>query len=143
MTALHPGVRVVTAGAEQEVWRRHTNEIWDSAGVILRASWLPADLETVVAVLEHLPVQAVEMIGRAAIGAGLLRLEGDTNMQATAIEQLRNSGAVGNLVVVRAPRALKTKVGVWKPHPRHPALLSAVKRALDPNGILGAGRGPM
>jgi hypothetical protein len=76
------------------------------------------------------------------IGAGLIRLGSDLQQQAAAVQQLRQSQIVGNVVLVRATRDLKAAVSVWGPR-QNPALLDAVKRAMDPRNTLGAGRGPV
>jgi len=83
------------------------------------------------------------MIGRAAVGAGLVRIGGDEAEQARAIGMLRHSPHVGNVVVVRGSAGLKALVDVWGPQGDRQRLLSSMKRAFDPNGVLNAGRGPL
>jgi hypothetical protein len=56
------------------------------------------------------------------------------------VRALRDSDVFGNVVMLRAGAALKAAVDVWGPRPNR-ALLQAVKRAVDPGGTLGAGRG--
>ena len=82
-------------------------------------------------------------IGRAAIGAGLIRIEGDDRQQAAVIEQLRASQVFGHIVVVRGSTALKGLVDVWGSHGDRQPLFDSLKRAFDPHGILNAGRGPL
>ena len=94
------------------------------------------------AVLSELPAGA-ELIGRAAIGTGLVRLGGDEAEQARVIGQLRHSPHVGNVVVLRGSAALKALVDVWGPQGDRQRLLSAIKLAFDPNSVLNAGRGPL
>jgi len=84
-----------------------------------------------------------EMIGRAGVGAGLIRLDMDEAAQAHAIQQLRTSASVGNVVLVRGSPALKALVDVWGSHGDRQPLFASLKRALDPNGVLNAGRGPL
>ena len=55
--------------------------------------------------------------------------------------RLQQSDAVGNVVVARAPLALRTPALVWGPRPAL-RILQTLKSELDPAGILGAGRGP-
>ena len=81
--------------------------------------------------------------GRAAIGAGLIRIDGDTPAQAAVIEQLRGSSVFGNVVIVRGSDALKAVVDVWGSHGDRQPLFDSLKRAFDPNGVLNAGRGPL
>ena len=82
-------------------------------------------------------------IGRAAIGAGLIRIDGDAAEQARMIDTLRASSAFGNVVIVRGSAELKACVDVWGSHGSRQPLFDSLKRALDPNNVLNAGRGPL
>jgi hypothetical protein len=82
-------------------------------------------------------------IGRAAIGAGLININGETEAQASAIAQLRGSAVFGNVVIVRGSVQLKARVDVWGSHGDRQPLFDSLKRAFDPNGVLNAGRGPL
>jgi hypothetical protein len=82
-------------------------------------------------------------VGRAAVGAGHIRIDGDTAAQARAIEQLRGSQIFGNVVVVRGDDELKARVDVWGSHGERQPLFDSLKRAFDPHGVLNAGRGPL
>ena len=132
-------ITVAEGAAERTLWRTHTTRLWDAAGAILRASWLPS---SIAAVVSELP-DGAEMIGRAGVGTGLVRIDGDDAEQARVIGQLRHSPHLGNVVVVRGSAALKTLVDVWGPAGDRQRLLNAMKRAFDPNGVLNAGRGPV
>jgi glycolate oxidase FAD binding subunit len=132
-------IDVVDGYAERTLWRAHAARLWERPGAIVRASWLPA---SIAAVLGELPTDA-EMIGRAGIGAGLVRIVGDDAEQARIIGQLRHSPHVGNVVVMRGSAGLKALVDVWGPQGDRQRLLSAMKRAFDPNGVLNADRGPL
>jgi glycolate oxidase FAD binding subunit len=132
-------IDIVEGYAERMLWRAHAARLWDGAGAIVRASWLPASIG---AVLSELPASA-ELVGRAAIGAGLVRLGGDEAEQARVIGQLRHSPHVGNVVVLRGSAGLKALVDVWGPQGDRQRLLSSMKHAFDPNGALNAGRGPL
>jgi hypothetical protein len=70
----------------------------------------------------------------------VIHIQGDIAQQLGAIEQLRQSKDLGNVVVMRATTELKSMVDVWPPQP-NARLLESLKRAMDPNGTLGAGRG--
>jgi hypothetical protein len=84
----------------------------------------------------------VTMTGRLGAGSGLLRLTGPDEALGAAIVRARlESSPVGHVVVLRGSRALRTHVDVWGVAVSAPA--AALKRALDPTGILNAGRGPM
>jgi glycolate oxidase FAD binding subunit len=125
--------------AERAVWEERSRRMWDSPGAIVRASWMPADLP---AALKG-ATRVTELAGRAAVGAGLIRIDGDVRTQAAAIEQLRQSTSFRNVVIVRGSDELKSIVDVWGPLGDRERLFASLKHALDPNGILNAGRGPL
>ena len=146
LTAHAVSTEVVEGDAECALWAAHATEIWDQPGAIVRASWLPANVAAVLAALPPSPEgfgEAATMIGRAAIGAGLIRIEGDEAAQAIAITQLRSSPLFGNVVIVRGSPELKARVDVWGSHGDRQPLLESLKRTLDPHGVLNAGRGPL
>ncbi len=145
---------VFEGGAERALWEAHATEIWDRPGAIVRASWLPADIAAGLRELAGLTACAThgggdaasggsELAGRAAIGAGLIRIDGDMSAQAESIQQLRASHVFGNVVIVRGSRELKARVDVWGSHGDRQPLFDSLKRAFDPNGVLNAGRGPL
>jgi hypothetical protein len=114
---------------------------------VVRVSWMPAALDAVLALVMDIGrdrARSVELVGRAGVGAGLIRVEGDVATTVRAIERLRDqSDVVGHVVVLRADAAVKDQADVWGPPGDTAALLGAIKRALDPAGILNAGRGPI
>jgi glycolate oxidase FAD binding subunit len=130
---------------EAAAWRRYVARSAGSADTIVRISWLPANLPQVLGLVEELgrTNQGVELIGRAAVGAGLVRIEGDVESQAAIVEQLRLSDLVAHATVRDAPLAVKQQVDAWGQLGASGTLASRVKRALDPAGILNAGRGPI
>ena len=138
------GAPAVLSGLEEaSAWRDHDAGLWGRPGAIAGLSWRPADVKPVLERLQHLAGHGgLELSGRAAVGAGLLRLDGSAEWQTGVLRALRADPLFGNVVIRRAPAALKAAVDVWPP-PRAPHLLQAIKRALDPNDTLGAGRGPI
>jgi len=131
-------VAIVDGGAELALWRDHALAMWrERVGAIVRASWLPASIEAVTA------AAGGELAGRAAVGAGGIRVAGDTDAQIRTIERLRASRDIGNVVIVRGSSALKQRVYVWPPHGDRQPIFDALKRALDPHNVLNAGRGPV
>jgi glycolate oxidase FAD binding subunit len=157
-------IEVFDGDAERALWAAHATDIWSGPGAVVRASWLPADSTAVLAGLKACTTPAQPsgvvqgfspahagvahglppaFIGRAAIGAGLIRLDGDTAAQAAAVEYLRASAVFGNVVVVRGSAELKARVDVWGSHGDRQPLFESLKRAFDPNGVLNAGRGPL
>ena len=149
-------IETVDGDAERALWDAHATEIWELPGAVVRASWLPANIAAALAELDRITagpkartasavVQGVSpaLVGRAAIGAGLIGIDGDTAAQARAIAQLRASPVFGNIVMVRGSDELKAAVDVWGSHGDRQPLFDSLKRAFDPNGVLNAGRGPL
>jgi glycolate oxidase FAD binding subunit len=152
LKACTTSIDVVDGDAERALWHGHATHLWDEPGAIVRASWLPASIASGLGELERIADDAsgggkasppIELIGRAAIGAGLIRIDGDIAAQASVIERLRASQAFGNVVLVRGAAELKTLVDVWGPHGDRQPLFDSLKRTFDPNGVLNAGRGPL
>ncbi|PYR34526.1 MAG: hypothetical protein DMF93_23355, partial [Acidobacteria bacterium] len=74
------GVAALDGDAERSMWREHADAIWSGDGAIVRASWLPANIARVVE-----EVEAFEFVGRAAVGAGLVRITGSDDDQARVV----------------------------------------------------------
>jgi len=146
LKACTTSMEVLDGEAERSLWKRHSSELWDSPGAIVRASWLPANIGSALGELEQSATAeraVVSLAGRAAVGAGHIRIEGDTSAQAAVVRQLRASGIFGNIVIVRGSPELKAGVDAWGSHGDRQPLFDSLKRALDPNGTLNAGRGPL
>jgi hypothetical protein len=135
-------IDVIDGGAELTLWHDHNARVWSAPGAIVRASWLPAAIATALAELNTMGAE-IELAGRAAVGAGLLRIDGGTDAQARVIRQLRQSASFANIVVLRGSDALKSAVDVWGSMGDREPLLASLKRALDPHNTLNAGRGPL
>ena len=139
--------RVVTGDQEVETWRRQADAIWAAPGTVVRAAWLPAKLPEVLAAVGALGAQgarSVELVGRAGVGAGLLRLDADADASVKAVEQLRaRNGILDHVVVLRADAAVKARTDAWGAPGGDAPIRAAIKRAFDPAGILNAGRGPV
>jgi glycolate oxidase FAD binding subunit len=137
---------IITGNQETAIWRRYQARASASAGTVVRMNWLPAALPNVLALFEGLghPKGSVELVARAGLGAGLLRIDGGIDWQAAAIHRLRGSAdLVRHVTIVDAPPVVKEQVDVWGPLGAAGTISLAIKRALDPAGILNAGRGPL
>ena len=146
--ALATGARcdVITAQSEADVWRTHLREPWASKGMIVKFAWMPASLGAVLALVDDVRpgVTDIELTGRAAIGSGLLRVDADARTQRSVVERLRSRPDVfRHVVVLRADAELKQQLDVWGPLGDAGSLGASLKHALDPVGILNAGRGPV
>ncbi|HXI27766.1 MAG TPA: hypothetical protein VNG89_05080, partial [Vicinamibacterales bacterium] len=135
---------VIDGTAEAAAWREHSDDIWsDAEAALVRASWLPAHIEaTLTALAECAGGVDVAFVGRAAVGAGVIRIAGDEAAQVKTIEGLRASRALGNVVVMRGSPTLKERVDVWGPDGGRGRLFDSLKHALDPNRVL-VGQGPL
>jgi hypothetical protein len=85
---------------------------------------------------------SVELVGRAGLGAGVLRVDGDTRTQIAAVRALRERfDLFQQATVLRAADDVKAQVELLGPRGSVAPVLAAVKQAFDPAGILGGGRG--
>ena len=143
--ALVAAGEVITGDEEAAIWRRYQARASASAGTVVRMNWLPAALPDVLSLFETLahPNGSVELVARAALGAGLIRVDGSIDWQASVIERLRAADVVRHVTIVDAPPAVKQQVDTWGPLGAAGNISAAIKRALDPAGILNAGRGPV
>jgi glycolate oxidase FAD binding subunit len=135
---------VMTGESEAGLWTSGLAAPWRGDAAV-RMSWLPASLPAVVALISSMPAAtgaAATLVGRAA-GTGVMRLVGPPPALAAAVNRLRASKDVGNVVVLRASRELKELVDVWGPPQDAHHVLQSLKQMFDPVGILNAGRGPV
>ena len=152
LASLKASAPVVIEGDDEPArWREHAEGIWDAPGAVVRASWLPANVATVMRELQRIAGErrgliadgGTSVIGRAGVGAGLIRVGGDSRDQAAFVDELRRSSAFGNVIIVRGSAELKAMIDVWGAQGDRGRLFASLKQALDPKGVLNAGRGPL
>jgi glycolate oxidase FAD binding subunit len=136
---------VVTGDPEMDVWTDQVRSPWAGTGAVIRFGWLPAKLAEITTLMHDVQQMAgsIVMCGRVAVGAGLMRVDGDVRTQAAVVERLRSSVWVGNVAVLRASHDLKQHVDVWGPASSAADAVRALKGMFDPAGILNAGKGPI
>ena len=137
---------VLTGQAEADCWRDQVRRVWDAPGVVVKAGWLPAALPGVLALLDDLQRRgaSAELVGRAGMGSGLFRVEGEASMPLAAVAHLRSQPhLLRHVVVLRCGTEMKDAVDAWGPLGDAGTLGLALKRVFDPTGILNAGRGPL
>ena len=135
---------LTTTDAEPTMWADHHESIWTGGQSVVRLSWLPADLTNALDVIARLG-ESCELvwIGRAALGAGLLSINGHPSVQEAIVKRLRSTPAFAHVAIARAPAEVKAHIDVWGPLGDRTALLAALKQQFDPAAILNAGRGPI
>src|SRR5262249_44907899 len=109
---------ILTGDDEQHAWGEHADRVWsDADAAVVRASWLPAHIERMLAALDDCAAGAnLALVGRATVGAGLIRIAGAHEAQVRTIERLRASHAIGNVVILRGSAALAARVDGCRPH---------------------------
>jgi glycolate oxidase FAD binding subunit len=144
LAALVPGFQPVGADEESGLWRDQLTSPWQGSATV-RCSWAPAALADVTSLVESCSEGLSDMlfVGRAGVGSGFVRLDGSVDAQAAAVTRLRQSATLSHVVLLGAPSGLKERVDVWGSPVPWSQPLDQLKRALDPAGILGAGRGPL
>jgi hypothetical protein len=135
----------VAAGPEAEAWWSSQRAVpSDRSLAHVRLAWKPAELARVADVLTAATRGLdFDLVGRAAIGAAVLRVGGDTTRQVEAVRALRASSACRHVVVIDGPRDLRQQIDVWGTDSAAQPLWAALKDACDPCDTLGAGRGPL
>lgn len=140
------GVDEVHDVNEATLWANHIRDPWTGTAAVVRLSWRPADLSRMLSLIHDIQRRVevpVVMAGRIGTGAGTVRIDGSAPAQLSAIEQLRSSSLLGHVVVLRADPLVKQTIDVWGPLGDSVRVMAAIRRKLDPAGILNAGRGPI
>jgi len=131
-----------------EFWRAyHESETSPRAGFILRLSALPADLDDLIADINHaLPPARL----RAHAATGVVRLHGDAQWLAgletgeflKTLAELRRLAQArgGQMLILRAPDEIKSQIDVWGEAGQGHGLMRALKEKFDPHRLLNPGR---
>ena len=136
---------ILTDDAERATWREQL-QVMSRGDATVRFSWLPSRLREVLSHVTDL-MRSFDKVyfvfaGRV-LGAGAVALSAPVPLLASAIERLRASPDVGNVVLLRGSHDLKERVDVWGPGRASDRVARAIKSTFDPVGILNAGRGPI
>ena len=137
---------ILDGDREAELWRDRAKKGGRDSGTDVRASWLPASLPAVLALHARIAGEAsveIDLSARAGVGAGTFHIEGDAAARASVVARLRERPETIGHVVVTHGRDLKDRADVWGEAVPTAVIAGALKRALDPSGILNAGRGPI
>jgi glycolate oxidase FAD binding subunit len=135
---------VLTDATERATWAEQL-DVMARGDATVRFSWLPSRLPQLLTTLGELQQSsAIQIVftGRV-LGAGAIAISGDVTALASVIARLRADADLGNVVLLRGSHELKQRVDVWGPARPSDRVALAVKNALDPAGILNAGRGPI
>ena len=115
----------------------------------IRASWMPAALPAVLALVDGSRVRRVRghrlLRAAPAVGAGVIHIAGDPASSRGGHRAAPRSAGYDRARRRRARRdaTLKDRADVWGPRLPSAVVAGALKRALDPAGILNASRGPV
>ena len=146
-TLLGPGRSTEVSGADEvTTWHEQTTRPFAADGMVVRMHWRPASLDRVLAWLAEAGGYGVEvdLTARVAMGVGTVRVQGTVEAQVNLVRTLRlRSDVFRHVVVLRADPAVKAQVDPWGDLGDAARLHAALKAALDPRGILNAGRGPV
>ena len=141
------GVEDLTGEREGALWAEQVRRPWTKAAVVVRLGWSPASLGQVLDFLdEHCSGRtgAVELVGRAGVGAGFLRFDAEDRDTERVIQALRSrQDLVSNVTVLVQSTSFKRTVDPWGAPSGPQVVVRALKRTFDPAGILNAGRGPI
>jgi glycolate oxidase FAD binding subunit len=141
------GIDTLAGAAEAALWAEQVRRPWMGPGVVVRFSWLPAALPSVLALVEGLHQSsgcAMDLVARVALGAGVCRIDAEDDVARSTVEMLRSrTELVANVVVLRQGAVRGSRVDTWGPAGGTAAVLRALKETFDPAGILNAGRGPI
>ena len=136
---------VLTDDAERATWREQL-QVMSQGDATVRFSWLPSRLREVLSLVTDL-MRSFDKVyfifaGRV-LGTGAVALSAPVPRLVSAIERLRASADVGNVILLRGSHDLKERVDVWGPGRASDRVARAIKNTFDPVGILNAGRGPI
>jgi glycolate oxidase FAD binding subunit len=131
--------------AEEAIWTAHAARPWNGPGCVLKVSLLPAQLMSFAEWLRNTLGQASwELVGRAALGVMLLRVDGPPaeQEQLVALTRARVEAGAGHVSALRADPRLKARLGPPEQGSDALRLMQTIKRRFDPAGVLNPGRGP-
>ncbi len=139
--ALDP--ETVEGEAEGALWQAIRDFAWVRDGIAIRVTVPSGDVPAVFGRLRSTLPTSTGVVAHAASGTIWIHAD-PAGFTATALDAVReiSAGYSGNVLVARAPRALKASGDVWAPGPppRTLEIMRAIKQVFDPVGILNPGR---
>jgi glycolate oxidase FAD binding subunit len=129
---------VIHGNEESALWNAHGARIWTGRGAIVKLTVLPADVGPTLAWMsESLRDVDCDVIGRAALGVLLVRVDGGVAEQASVVRDMRArlEPGRGSAVIVRGADDLKREVSVWGSLGDAAGVMRAMKTQFDPYGV--------
>lgn len=145
------GARATTiAGADEEAcWQQHASRVAENTGTLLRVGVLPTEVPSLLTTVQSLAADKalrVSAIGRALMGALLIRVDGDADAIAALVVRLRADlkPKHGHVSILATDPDRSWSIPRWHDvgSPTVAQLMRAVKAEFDPRGTLCPGGGP-
>lgn len=150
LAAQHGASATVLADADEEVcWEQHAASVRGDTGTLLRIGVLPTEVPKLLTTLQSLTADAdvrLAAIGRALLGAVIVRVDGDSAKTAALVGHLRTAlnASNGHASMLATEEDVTRTVSRWDGvgNAALEQLMQAVKAQFDPRGTLCPGGGP-
>jgi glycolate oxidase FAD binding subunit len=128
---------ILDAAEAARAWASHSLRPWAGTGAVVGVSCLPAELAATLDAIAAVVADG-EVVGRAGIGALLVRIDGDGGLQRRSIDALRQRipTQAGSVIVRRASREVAQAVGVWGSLGSSLRVMQSLRKTFDPRDTL-------